>query len=87
VGGWDVGGRDVGRLTSTICSMCFRMMVGSALGFTDTAHSSIMVGLGSGAGTLGLEFCFGKQTNKQTVNKYDNVKSTVPRSQGSYSHC
>lgn len=43
-------------LTSTIFSMCFLMIVGSALGFTDTAQSSIMVGLGSGAGA-GLEFC------------------------------
>lgn len=33
------------------------MTVGSALGFTDTAHSSIMGGLGSGAGA-GLEFCY-----------------------------
>lgn len=43
-------------LTSTIFSMCFLMTVGSALGFTDTAQSSIMVGLGSDAGA-GLEFC------------------------------
>lgn len=46
----------VKTLTSTIFSMCFLMIVGSVLGFTDTAHSSIMVGLGSGAGA-GLEFC------------------------------
>lgn len=39
--------------------MCFLMIVGSALGFTDTAHSSIMVGLGSGAGA-GLEFCYNR---------------------------
>lgn len=56
-----VGGKKKKRkkkklLTSTIFSMCFLMMVGSALGFTDTAQSSIMVGLGSGAG-VGLEFC------------------------------
>lgn len=51
-----VGGKKKQQLTSTIFSMCFLMMVGSALGFTDTAQSSIMVGLGSGAG-VGLEFC------------------------------
>lgn len=37
--------------------MCFLMIVGSALGFTDTAQSSIMVGLGSGVGE-GPEFCY-----------------------------
>lgn len=43
-------------LTSTIFSMWFLMIVGSVLGFTDTAQSSIIAGLVSGAGA-GLEFC------------------------------
>lgn len=51
------------ELTSTIFSMCFLMIVGSALGFTDTAHSSIIGGLGSGAGA-GLEFCCRTKTPK-----------------------
>lgn len=50
--------------TSTIFSMCILMMVGSALGFTDTAHSSITVGVGSGAGA-GLEFCYGVKKHKK----------------------
>lgn len=57
---------DAEKLTSTIFSMCFLMIVGSALGFTDTAHSSIMVGLGSGAGA-GLEFCYTAHEKPKTA--------------------
>lgn len=53
----DVNMKGAEKLTSTIFSMCFLMIVGSALGFTETAHSSIILGLGSGAGA-GLEFCY-----------------------------
>lgn len=64
--------------------MCFLMIVGSALGFTDTAQSSIMVGLGSGTG-VGLEFCCeaeGKPNQKTSIRLqgrswcYDFTKET-----------
>ena len=62
---WCEGGE---KLTSTIFSMCFLMIVGSALGFTDTAHSSIIVGFGSGAGA-GLEFCYTME-NERPCDQY-----------------
>lgn len=74
--------------------MCFLMIVGSALGFTDTAHSSIMVGLGSGTGA-GLEFCYTAHEKPNTAisispqgsrSCYKGKEAAVQRSsQGDYS--